>query len=113
MIDYRDTDGDSVCLMGRLVDTDVEFVVGENKTVDNIFVDGMDSALVFEETDGADVIAASLEMSKSLSAPIAYVSRAALTGAHPTDGSDVFSKVWYSVYASGLDADTLMEILNF
>lgn len=108
MIDYRNSNGESLLITGELIDSDVEFVVGENQTVEKITVNGMDSAIIIEQTDGTDV-----HMSKTLSSPVAYVSRTALTGAHSTDGGDNFSKIWYSVYASGLDADNLMEILNF
>ncbi len=52
-------------------------------------------------------------MSKALSDPIAYVNRALLSGAHPTKEGDVFNKAWYSVYAYGLDADALMETMDF
>ncbi len=51
-----------------------------------------------------------LHMTKALSAPIPYVERAILSGAHPTDG-DVFIKIWYAVYGRGLDAETLLETI--
>lgn len=113
MIDYRDPNGNSLFLTGKLLGEEVEFSVGETTTVKRITVTGMDAALVMEQSDGSGVAAPSLEMSKTLTVPVAYVNKAVLTGAHPTDGGDIFSKVWYSFHASGIDADTLLEILTF
>ena len=112
LIDFRDADGNSLLFVGRLIDSDVEFVVDENETVERISVDGMDSALVIEQTDGTGVASVSLEMSKALSIPIVYVNRALLSGAHPTEDGDIFTKVWYSIHANGMDADMLREWIS-
>ena len=112
MIDYRDANGKSLFIAGNLISTDVEFSVDENKTVEKVTVDGMDSALIFEQTDVYGIVSASLEMSKTLSSPIPYMEKALLSGAHPTD-DDVFKKIWYSVHAYGVDAAALMEMLEF
>ena len=112
MIDYRDANGKSLFITGNLISTDVEFSVDENKTVEKVTVDGMDSALIFEQTDVYGIVSVSLEMSKTLSSPIPYMEKALLSGAHPTD-DDVFQKIWYSVHAYGVDAAALMEMLEF
>ena len=112
MIDYRDADGKTLFITGNLISTDVEFSVDENKTVETATINGMDSALIFEQTDVYGIVSASLEMSKTLSSPIPYVEKALLSGAHPTD-DDVFKKIWYSVNAYGVDANALQEILAF
>lgn len=112
MIEYQAPDGNRLYFDGKLTDGEVSFITEDDKIVKNISVEGMDSALLFEQRDGGSVAAATIEMSKDLPSPVAYVSRAVLTGAQPT-GGDVFSKAWYSIHASGLDADTLLEILAF
>ncbi|MGM9615402.1 MAG: hypothetical protein ACI3W7_07740 [Oscillospiraceae bacterium] len=113
VVEYQDSDGNRLYIDGRLSDGDASFITDEDETVKSISVEGIDSALIFEQRDGGSVAAATIEMSKALTSPVAYVSKAALTGAQPTEGGDVFSKAWYSIHASGLDADMLFEILAF
>ena len=108
-VDYRDADGGSMFIMGTLLSTDVEFTIDEDETVRSIPVDGMDSALLVEQTDGAGP--ASLEMAKALAVPIPYVEKAILSGAFPTE-DDVFKKAWYSVHTDSMDADALLAWIS-
>ncbi len=107
MIDFRNADGDRMFIMGTLLSTDVEFTIQEDDTVTSIPVDGMDSALMMEQTDVYGTVSASLQMSKALTVPIPYVERAVFSGAFPTQ-DDVFKTAWYSVHTDSMDSDTLL-----
>ncbi len=109
LIDYRDAEGASLFIMGRLLSSDVEFTIDEDETVRSIPVDGMDSALLVEQTDGTGPV--TLEMAKALAVPIPYVEKAILSGAFPTE-DDIFKKAWYSVNTDSMDADALLEWIS-
>ncbi len=116
-LEYAVPDGKCLLIDGNLTSY-MDTYAAENETVERVSVDGMDEVLLFRSVDGS---AARLEMSQSLTEPIAYVSPLSLAELPPgMRDSPVFEEMknvmidhaCYSIRAVGMDGDALLALVG-